>query len=238
MEVLYASLIIFLAYFVRSICGFGASLISVPVLVFFLDLPDIVVLISILTIATSLVVVKKSLHDTDKPMVVSLLIGAVPASYLGIHLLNTLSPYFLLNILGVVLIIFAINFLLDQKLIQFKANKFNGLVAGVISGVLGGLFSTSGPPVVAYLSSVYKKTKVMRATLLSFFFVLNSFQMLGYLYKGNLNRENLTFSLYMLPAMFIASYAGHHVHLKVPEKQLKYGIALLMIVAGVTLILK
>lgn len=238
MEILYSSLIIFVAYFIRSICGFGASIISVPVLVFFLDVPDIVVLISILTIATSLIVVRKSLHEADKKMAITLLLSAIPASYVGIHLLNTLSPVFILKVLGGVLILFAVNLFLDQKLIKFKANKINGFIAGSISGVLGGMFSTSGPPVLAYLSSVYTRTRVLRSTLLLYFFILNIFQLFGYLYKGNLTKENLTFSAYMLPAMFIASYAGHHVHLKVPEKELKIGIAILMVISGVSLILK
>lgn len=238
MEILYAGLIIFVAYFVRSVCGFGGSLVSLPVLILFMDLPDIVALMTLLTLATSMIVVTKSIKKADKKTVFALMIGSAPATLLGVYLLNSLEPIILLRILGVVLILFAWNFVREESIFRFKPNKVNGTIAGFISGLMGGMFSTSGPPAVAYMTVVFRNAKKIRASLLLYFLLLNLVKTGGLLFASNIQKENLLLFLYMVPPMLIASELGHHAHLKIPEKGLKYSIALLMVVSGVSLIFK
>ncbi|MBQ2863736.1 MAG: hypothetical protein IJE84_06120 [Clostridia bacterium] len=55
-------------------------------------------------------------------------------------------------LLGVVLIALSTYFLFFFDRIKLRPTLSGALATGAVSGVLGGLFSTSGPPVVLYLS--------------------------------------------------------------------------------------
>jgi hypothetical protein len=237
MEIVYASLIIFVAYFLRSVCGMGAALVAMPILVFFYDLSDIVVILSFLSFFTSLVLVPLSWSKVDKKMSLYLAIGSIPMVILGVYILNSIESNLLLKILGVILILFAYNYTAGNKLFNFLKNKNYGLIAGALSGLTGTLFGTAGPPVAAYLSVIYKDSHVLRATLLAYFFLLNVIKIPSYYVGGNLSFENMKLLLFLFPAMLIATLLGHKVQLKLDTTKLKILIALVMVGSGISLLL-
>lgn len=237
MEIAYASIIVFVAYFLRSVCGMGAALVAMPILVFFYDLTDVVVVLSFLSLFTSLILVPLSWKKVDKKMALRLLVGAVPMVILGVFILNSLESDLLLKILGITLILFAYNYVTGNKLFNFLQNQKFGLIAGGLSGLAGTLFGTAGPPVAAYLSVMYKDSHVLRATLLAYFLLLNVIKIPSYYIGGNLSAENMKLLLYLLPAMIIATLLGHSVQLKLNKDKLKILIALVMFGSGISLLL-
>ena len=55
------------------------------------------------------------------------------------------------TLLGVVLILLSIYFLFFAGKIKLRPSVPGGLAAGAVSGILGGMFSMGGPPIVLYL---------------------------------------------------------------------------------------
>ena len=63
----------------------------------------------------------------------------------------------------------SISFLLFSQKLRLKASVPGGIAIGTVGGVLSGLFSTGGPPVVLYLSSIVSNKYIYFATIQGYF---------------------------------------------------------------------
>ena len=68
-------------------------------------------------------------------------------------------------LLGIVLVLLSFYFLFFDSKIKIRPTTVNGVFAGTLSGVLVGLFSTGGPPVVLYLSKATTDNLIYFATV-------------------------------------------------------------------------
>ena len=151
-SLLAAQAIVLFAFFFRSFSGFGGALLSIPLLALFFPLKFIVPVESVLEVALSLLLVPAAIRKVDRAHLMRLLAGAVPGSLLGVYFLDSLGGRQLEMILGIVIIGVALSLLRKTTSSTPPSNRW-GFPAGIVGGVLGGLFGTSGPAYVAYLSS-------------------------------------------------------------------------------------
>ena len=76
-------------------------------------------------------------------------------------------------LLGIALVVLSIYFFFFAKKIKIKPTWYAGLIAGTLSGIMGGMFSMSGPPVVIYFMQSEENHEKYLATISSYF-VLSS----------------------------------------------------------------
>ena len=230
-SLLAAQAIVLFAFFFRSFSGFGGALLSIPLLVLFFPLKFIVPVESILEVALSLMLVPAAIGKVDRANLLRLLAGAVPGSLLGVYFLDTLGDRHLEMILGIVIIGVALSLLRRAPSSAPLSNRW-ALPAGIAGGILGGLFGTSGPAYVAYLSSRCLEKEAFRATLIVLFAVEYTWRLGWYLHNGLLGYQGLQLALTLLPALVAATLLGHYLHPRVGEKAFRRWVAIFLLVSG------
>lgn len=230
--------IIFTAYFIRGITGFGSGLIAVPLLAHFLPLTFVVPFIMLLDLTAALILggydKKHICWDEIKPIIPATLLGVI----LGVTLLTNLPREPLLTALGIFVMVFGLRNLLnihgDKPIARTWAYP-----AGFSGGLIGALFNTGGPPYVIYFSHRIRNKTEFRATLSGIFLLDSTFRMLMFLIAGLLFQENLLIALLIaLPVMGIGLFAGNKVHLGISPTHLMMLIGLLLIGSGGSLLWK
>ena len=199
----------------------------------FYDLKFLVPVVCTFEILLSVILIPRVFRDADKSSLGYILFGAVFGSIAGILLLNSLENNTLKIILGVVIIVVALN-LLREKVYESKriSNKW-GVLAGFVGGVLGGMFGTSGPAYVTFLAYQTREKHVFRATLILVFAIEYSWRMVVFLQQGLYGLEELKFTLWLAPALIIATLLGHKAHFKVNDRVFQSAISGLLLISGV-----
>ena len=72
-----ASLIIFIAFFIRSLTGFGSALIGIPLLAMIFDLKFAVPLEALLEMGLSALLLQKIFKSINKSVIFPLIVGAI-----------------------------------------------------------------------------------------------------------------------------------------------------------------
>ena len=235
-SLLAAQAIVLFAFFFRSFSGFGGALLSIPLLALFFPLKFIVPVESVLEVALSLLLVPAAIRKVDRANLLRLLAGAVPGSLLGVYFLDTLGGRHLEIILGIVIIGVALSLLRRAPSSAPLSNRW-ALPAGIAGGILGGLFGTSGPAYVAYLSSRCLEKEAFRATLIVLFAMEYTWRLGWYLHNGLLGYQGLQLALILLPALIAASVLGHFSHLRIGEATFRRWVTLLLLASGILCLL-
>lgn len=238
MDTITAGLILFLAYFIRGISGFGSGLIAVPLLALILPLRFVVPLVLILDFSAALAM---SGHDRDRVRwdeIRTLLPAASIGVVLGATLLLHLPKAPLLSTLGLFVLAFGIRSVLNVHGSQ-PIGRGWAIPAGLTGGLIGALFGTGGPPYVVYLTHRIADKSQLRATLSGLFMLDGGLRATVFLVTGILLQDRLLPALLgAAPVMAIGLALGHRAHLGLSQRQMLVLIGLLLIGSGISLIWK
>jgi len=113
-----------------------------------------------------------------------------------------------------------------------------GFVAGIFSGILGGLFGTSGPPLVIYVHHFAEDKTAFRAQLLILFVLHDIFRMFLYVRHSLIDASIIRFNLVLLPPLVIGLIIGSKMHFQVNETNFNRAISLMLFVSGVLLLIR
>ncbi len=232
------SLIIFGAYFVRGIAGFGSGLIIVPLLALALPLQFVVPLTLLLDFSASLALGRHAREhiawEEIRPLIPFSLTGIV----LGVLLLIKLPKEPLLLILGLLIIVFGLRSLLnlhgDKPISRLWAAP-----AGILGGGIGALFGTGGPPYVIYMTHRIKDKAVLRATFSGLFTLEGATRIVSFMLAGLLLHRSIWLAfLACAPLMGAGLYLGNHVHVGITRERLTQIIGGLLLISGGSLLWK
>ncbi|MEM7028064.1 MAG: sulfite exporter TauE/SafE family protein [Chloroflexota bacterium] len=234
---LISSIIIFAAFFIRSLTGFGSALVSVPLLALFFDLRFVVPLEAMLEIVLSIMLLRSVYRDISKTTLVPLILGAIVGSLVGTYILSAFTDILLKRLLGLVVIVFALNHLRGGANKQTKDIAVGwGAVAGVIGGIFGGLFGASGPPYVLYLTQKLAHKSVLRASLIGLFTFDYGWRVVIFTATGLIDTQMILFGLYLIPALALGAFLGHRVHFQISEVRFKQIVSGVLICSGLLLL--
>ena len=237
--VLIPSLIVFIAFFVRSLSGFGSALISIPLLAFFFDLKFAIPMELIFEIVLSFLLILPVWRSADLSQLGPLIVGLLLGRVLGAHLLATSPNETLMIVLGVVVIAFSTYLIKTaRKPITVSIPAKWGIPIGIIGGVFGGLLGMSGPLVVLYLACQIEEKEKLRASLIVIFLINSVWGAILYWYNGLFSQEMLSVALVLSPAFFLATFLGYKAHYQVSESWFRIIVSLVVMVSGVLLIMR
>lgn len=234
---LYVILVGFGAAFVQRVSGFGLGIFAMMFLPHFLPSNTAASTISCLfscctTTFNSLKYRRNIAFKTALPMLAAAMIPIVIAV---IFSANVSADVFKI-LLGSVLVILSIYFLFFNKRISIKPTPINGVIAGTISGVLNGLFSTGGPPAVLYLTSATPDNITYFATIQFYFCLTNLFATTVRSIRGLITVELLIYAAVGFIGCLAGDYLGRKVFDKLDAQKLKYVIYIGMIISGVLML--
>jgi len=235
-QLVFSAFIIFVAYAVKGLSGFGSGLIAIPFLALIFPITFIVPVIGLLSYSGTIM---QSIH-LRKHAAWQDLLPLLPFSLLGIMLamwiLVNVPQQILLMSLGVFVLAYSIYSLLPLS--PLKGGWGWAILAGSMGGLVGALFGTGGPFYVLYLKNRRLNKSAFRASIVMVFLVDGGIRIIGYASSGLYNSKVFTMLLVGFPVLLMGMYVGNHLHIKINEKRFNQSISLLLLVSGIMLIYK
>lgn len=238
----FAAVVVFAALFVRALTGFGAALVLVPLLSLAWDLRQVVLVAAIVQVATGFPLALGARKQADRAALVPLLAGSICGLILGAFLLAVLPLDWLRRGLGALTLLFGISRFtpLAARAIAEPSRRLrlSGLPVVFGGGILTGMIGTGGPPIVAYLQFRLATPAVRRATLLVYFMALDFVRLPTYLGSGLGSRTLVLTAVALIPFALLGSATGHYAHGRLGERIVASAIAVLLVLTGVSLLVK
>ena len=235
-QILASVFIIFVAYAVKGLSGFGSGLIAIPLLAFIFPITFIVPVLGLLSYSGTLM---QSFH-LRKQVAWRDMLPLLPFSLMGISiavwLLLNVQQQTLLMSLGIFVLLYSTYSLLPLP--SPHGGRKWAILAGSLGGFVGALFGTGGPFYVLYLKMRGLNKSVFRATIAMIFLVDGSVRILSYASNGLYNQHVLKMLIVLFPVLFLGMYVGNHLHIKINEQRFNQLISLLLFGSGIMLIYK
>ncbi|MGE3537448.1 MAG: sulfite exporter TauE/SafE family protein [Candidatus Tectimicrobiota bacterium] len=232
----YAALVLFVAYLVRGIAGFGSGLIAVPMLTLVAPVPLVVPLIvSLDYIGSASQGLRQRDHVAWKEQ-----LTLVPFMLLGIAggllVLHAIPTALLGKILGGFVVLYALYQLLPLP--ALGASRGFAVLCGCLGGLVGTLFGTGGPFYVMYLKLKDLDKSVFRATFAINFLIDGAIRLISYAVIGLVRWQLLLYVLIALPIVSAGLYLGGRLHTGCSQHTFVRLISLLLLGSGLTLLCK
>lgn len=162
------------AAYVQTLTGFafGLLLMGGVGLTAVMPLRDAAVITGVLTLVNAAIMMMKGWRDVLRTEMVLVLCASLPTLVAGYFLLDHLAStglVYLRIILGVVIIVSALQLVMPPKKQKKEARKSSFVSFGALSGIMSGLFSTSGPPLVYHFYRQPLPIAAIRETLVAIF---------------------------------------------------------------------
>lgn len=232
MDFLYASVVILMAAIVQGATSFGFSLLALPLLGLIYELKIVVPTLVVFSLVLNLIILFKLKMKPHLKEIGLLAIFAVACIPIGVQMLMVVDESTLKLIVSILLIIISLVMLSGVKL-NIKNKKLSYIIAGILSGILNGAVSLSGPPVVVLLANDDKNKNEFRASLTFLFVILNIVTIALYFKNGLFENPELIKMVNLLPVMIIGTYIGIHLGNKIDDAKFKKLVLVLLLVMGV-----
>ena len=224
---------------VKGTLGFGMPMVALPIIAFIIPPTTAMILLCAPIFLTNFLQIKFRQGVSSYrflPMFLSLIIGLI----IGARLILEIDVNTITQIIAVSIIFAALVNCFGIKIKDINKNHENTITSliGFGSGILGGLSTFYGPPMLAYLVAVdLPKEKFVRTVSTMYF--IGSFPLYGSLiYYGFATKEDLIFSLILIIPAFIAQQLGTKIRDKFNQKQFRICILITLIILGLSLLVK
>ena len=224
---------------VKGTLGFGMPMVALPIIAFIIPPTTAMILLCAPIFLTNFLQIKFRQGVSSYrflPMFLSLIIGLI----IGARLILEIDVKTITQIIAVSIIFAALVNCFGIKIKNINKNHENTITSfiGFGSGILGGLSTFYGPPMLAYLVAVdLPKEKFVRTVSTMYF--IGSFPLYGSLiYYGFATKEDLIFSLILIIPAFIAQQLGTKIRDKFNQKQFRICILITLIILGFSLLVK
>lgn len=235
---LLVAVVVFVGYMVFGVTGFGASPITIPVLVHVLPLTFVLALAGILDLCSALALGAHTRRQADARELAVLVPFTLVGLTLGVTLLVNLPRATTLLALGVFVCVFAVHVIVRRESAR-RLSRLWAVPAGVVGGALGALFGIGGPPYVAYLAGRVAEPTAQRATIAQMVVLSVALRVGAFALAGLLAERRLWgAAAIMLPIAWAGLWAGHRVHVSLPPAVTARIIGAALLVSGVALIVR
>ncbi len=230
--------ILFCAYFIRGMVGFGSGLIAIPLLALSHPLPFAVPLVLTLDFIASVALARADKKLASWPEIRWLLPFGLIGALLGTLLLVRFAPTHLMLLLGILVILVGVSDLLGLRPASRISRRW-AIPTGLVGGCAGAMFGTSAPPYIIYLSQRLPNKTAVRATFSMLFLMDGSFRLILFAIAGLLFASNTlrAIGLGLMP-MAIGLYLGNRVHLSLAPHHLQRLMDVILLASGSALLFK
>jgi uncharacterized membrane protein YfcA len=225
----------------QSVTGFALSLIVLGLSGLFelAPLPDVANVTMVLSLATAATALRGRRHALDRTMFRSTVAGSVLGVAAGVALMVWLSAnvvMLLRLLLGVVVIACAVIVLVRTEPLAQRSSRASFGAFGFVSGVLGGLFSASGPPLVFQFYRQPMALDTVRDTLVATLAAGSLIRLAMVVPSGQFTLDSLRLCVLSVPpAMALTWWFRRHPPAW-PRKAVLKIVCVLLVITGVGLI--
>lgn len=235
MNVIFITAIIFLAIFTQTVSGFGVSLVAMSLLVNFIGIREATPLVALVAMTVELIILIYYRHTFNLGAVARLSGASILGIPIGMIFLRQVEVGVVTTILGITLLAYSLYALLGPTLPQLKHPSWAyGL--GFLAGVLGGVYNTSGPPVIIYGTCQRWPPAEFKSNLQGFFMLVSTLAAIGHAISGGMTVTVWQNYLYALPAIALGVVVGLSLDKRIKPQRFRQVILILLLIMGVRLI--
>lgn len=225
--------IAFCASYIQSVTGFGFGIFSMIFLPRLLQYTEANVLSSMLSGLTSLSVMLQTRRQINWKNLLFPVSGCLVATWVAVSFIKTQKNDTLTLLLGVALFALSMYFFFFSQKIKIRPTWYAGLLAGILSGLMGGMFSIGGPPVVIYFMQSEEDPQHYFSTISCYFVFSGSISIVSKAFAGFITLPVMIGLAFGLVGMLIGSYVGKRTREKTNPKAIKKAVYGFMAVSGI-----
>ncbi|MGA7800417.1 MAG: sulfite exporter TauE/SafE family protein [Gammaproteobacteria bacterium] len=228
-----ASVIVFIAAYVRATIGFGSGLIMVGLLTILFPIKLVVPVVLLLDILGSVLLGGYDARQIRWRELDWVLPGSLAGLAVGAWILHVTPAQHLTLLLGVFLLAYVLYAVWVNPERLPRIGRGWGLPLGAFGGLIGSLYGGGGPPLVAYFQMRKLDKRAFRATFQGIALVDNVIRIALYVLMGLLTLPLSGAFVLLAPAMAIGLWFGNRLHLRISEHAFLRGtLVLLAVIAG------
>lgn len=233
-----------LGSYVQTVTGFAFGLVvmSAAALFSLVSLEVAAFAVSVLSLINSVTGLAGGLWREAKiKMLLVFFLGSIPATAYGVYLLSRLESdalHWLQLCLGLTIMLACGMSLIKPKKNPTDSKPWAFFLCGGFAGVLGGLFATAGPPISYLMYRQPVSLSVIRASLLSVFFISCLTRIGITTVAGQVTMEMIWLSVIGVPCVLVATLVAKRYPPNVPPEMIKRAAMVLLFLSGISLSLK
>jgi uncharacterized membrane protein YfcA len=235
---LAAPIVIFVAYTVFGLSGFGSTVIAVPILAHFLPIAYLVPLMAVLDVICATFIGTSSRQHVSKSELKHLFPFIFAGFAIGATLLVSVPEVYLRAALGVFALAVGINSIVNPVLHR-TISQWWCIPAGITGGAIAAVFGAGGPIYVTYLSGRLRDKDQMRATISTLISISAFTRALMYAVTGLLLNTAILAGLAVLsPFVWLGLRTGHRIHIGLSQTQMRRVVGTLLALVGLSLLVR
>ena len=227
---------VFVGSYVQAVTGFAMGMIVIAVAGASgaIPLPVLTAAASLITMVNVTLALKGHTQAINRRLFFWLGVGQIPAIGLGVWLMTLLdrdAQGMLELLLGLFITLGSLSMMLRPRPLARQSPPWACLGAGIAGGLVGGMFSASGPIMGWFNYRQPLELAVIRATLLCSFALTTTTRTLVVGVQGGLTADVLWLSLVALPLVIGGTWLGREMPPPLTEatmKRLAFGLLLVM----------
>jgi uncharacterized protein len=232
-----AAAVVACGYFVFGLSGFGAALVTVPVVSHLWPVQFVLPVLALLDFTASMFLGVRHHRQAERKELTRMIPMAFLGAALGATLLVNIPRGGALAGIGAFAILYGVYALAERGPLR-KVSRNWAWVAGIVGGTSGALFGIGGPPYAIYLSRRIEDKSVLRATVATMVIFSVGSRLVAFALAGLVMWNELKTALVLLPFVFAGLWAGGRAHLRISREQLGRIVALILIATGISLLVR
>ncbi|MBB4953525.1 putative membrane protein YfcA [Agrobacterium vitis] len=229
-----------IAAYMQTLTGFAFGLIMMGGigLTGVIPLREAAVLVSVLVIVNALQVLRHGWRDIAVREFIPIIISSLVFLLVGYWLLGILiaaSLDWLKLVLGGVIVLSSLQLLLKPAPLEQRSSTASFVFFGSVAGLMGGLFSTAGPPLVYHLYRQPLKPTAVRETLVAVFAINAAIRLATVAAAGNMPSPDFWWSLTTIPVVIAFTFVAKRWPPPISPDTMRRLAFLLLFLSGVSL---
>lgn len=234
---LLACAIVLVAAIVSGLAGFGLAIISIPPLLLLYEPATVVAVMKVLTLGTTWVIIVDAWRDISWRWIARLVPTALIGLFVGAWLLQVLDADAIKVIAGAVVFVLALALLTWQPQ-AVRERRWSVPLLGLVSGTGSTAVGLSGPPVVLYFTLMGVGKETLRATIATYFMVLDIVGLPTLVTQGTVDGDDLWLAVAIAPVAVIGRLVGIRlVRFVSPLAFRRTTLGLLLLTGGTSVVL-
>jgi len=225
------------AYVIFGICGFGSTLIAVPLMVHFYPLKFVIPVIVLVDCVASVRQGLRLRTGVNKPELLALLPFLLVGMVIGAWVLVRAPGSVLLPVLGVFVTGYGIYYATRHESV-FRIARWTAGPIGLFAGAMSTVFGMAGPFYVMYLAGRGSTPDQIRATMPVVFSFTTVGRIALFAAIGLITRDVLITAALLAPVMVLGMWVGNRWHARFTREHVVRAIGGMLTLSGLSLLLR
>jgi uncharacterized membrane protein YfcA len=235
-EQLIVAFVILLAVFIQSVSGFGFALVTMAWLPAVIGIQQATPLVALVMSTVEIFLLIHYRQAFNMEAVWRIVIASLVGIPFGILVLGRFDESILMAVLGVTIMAYALYALSETFLGRIRLPELRhpswAYLFGLIAGMLGGAYNTSGPLVIIYGNCRHWDTFEFKSNLQGFFVITSFVIAFGHAWNGNITPEIWQYYLWSIPTMVFGVIAGTRLDKFLNPEIFRKLVLILLVIMG------